>query len=40
MTATPYRSNTVAQAGLKLAFFLRRQAVIARAFGISPAQSR
>jgi hypothetical protein len=33
-------SNTAAQAGLKLALCRRRQAVIALALGISPAQSR
>jgi hypothetical protein len=33
-------SNSAAQAGLKLAFCRRRQAVIARTLGISPAQSR
>ena len=36
----PYCPNTAAQAELKLAFCRRRHAVIARAFGISPAQSR
>ena len=36
----PHCSNTAAHAGLRLAFCRRRQAVIARAFGISPAQSR
>ena len=35
-----YCSNTAAQAGLRLAFCRRRHAVIARAFGISPAQRR
>ena len=33
-----YCSNTAAQAGLKLPFFRRRQVVIARVLGISPAQ--
>jgi len=35
-----YCSNTAAQAGLRLVFCRRRQAVMARALGISPAQSR
>src|SRR4029079_17023966 len=33
----PHCSNTAAHAGLRPAFCRRRQAVIARAFGISPA---
>ena len=36
----PYRSNTAAHAGLRLAFCRRRHEVIARTFGISPAQRR
>jgi hypothetical protein len=32
--------NTARQASLRLAFCRRRQAVMARTFGISPAQSR
>jgi hypothetical protein len=35
-----YCSNTAAHAGLRLAFCRRRQAVMACALGISPAQSR
>jgi hypothetical protein len=35
-----YRSNIAAQAGLKLPFCRRRQAVMARTLGISPAHSR
>ena len=35
-----YCSNTAAQAGLRLDFCRRRHAVIARAFGISPAHRR
>ena len=35
-----YRSNTAAHAGLRLPFCRRRQAVMARTLGISPAQSR
>jgi hypothetical protein len=32
--------NTARQASLRLAFYRRRHAVMARTFGISPAQSR
>jgi hypothetical protein len=35
-----HRSNTARQASLRLPFCRRRQAVMARTFGISPAQSR
>jgi len=35
-----YCPNTAAQAELRLVFCRRKHAVIARAFGISPAQSR
>jgi hypothetical protein len=35
-----HRSNTARQASLRLAFCRRKQAVIARTFGISLAQSR
>ena len=40
MEEVTYCSNTAAQAGLRLDFCRRRHAVIARAFGISPAQRR
>jgi hypothetical protein len=36
----PHCSNTARQASLRLAFCRRRQAVMARTFGISPGQSR
>ena len=38
--ANHYYSNTALQASLRLAFRRRRQAVIARTLGISPAQRR
>ena len=38
--AETYCTNTAAQAELRFAFCRRKHAVIARAFGISPAQSR